>query len=421
MAHLSRKNGVFVARFRYRGKEYKKSLKTTDRRDAEAAILEVQRVIHRLTVGLLAVPDGVDPGGFIVSGGTLRPASAPSPEPRTCPPVDQAIEEYLGCLAHMAPSNRTTIRVHLRNLKAKLGRKAAGPLDRVEPRDLEGFLQTRLRERHPTTVAKERATVAGFFRWAVGYGYLTRSPAAALTRVKSGGDLPPFRTAAEITEVIARGGLSPAEEWALWDCLYLTPAEIAGVLALVRARARHPVSFILHAVPAYTGMRRGEVLRLRWADIEFDRDGIWARSRKQSRQAVETKRRIDLHPELKAVLADWQGRRPHGQYVACDDGKLEAMDRHPAEERFWQPLRGTDWCIPGRNDRPKIGYHTYRHSFASNLAAAGVDQRVIDEFMGHTTEAMRRRYRHLFPAARRAAITSFSLRLEAETRGGRDE
>jgi integrase len=56
-----------------------------------------------------------------------------------------------------------------------------------------------------------------------------------------------------------------------------------------------------------------------------------------------------------------------------------------------------------------VGFHTYRHSFASNLAAAGVDQRIIDEFMGHTTEAMRKRYRHLFPKDRRSAMASFSL------------
>ena len=57
----------------------------------------------------------------------------------------------------------------------------------------------------------------------------------------------------------------------------------------------------------------------------------------------------------------------------------------------------------------KLGFHTYRHSFASNLAAAGVDQRIIDEWMGHQTEAMRKRYRHLFPSNRRQAIESFSL------------
>jgi hypothetical protein len=50
-----------------------------------------------------------------------------------------------------------------------------------------------------------------------------------------------------------------------------------------------------------------------------------------------------------------------------------------------------------------------------------VDQRVIDELMGHTTEAMRRRYRHLFPQARRAAVTCFSLTAPQPCDGRADE
>jgi site-specific recombinase XerD len=38
-----------------------------------------------------------------------------------------------------------------------------------------------------------------------------------------------------------------------------------------------------------------------------------------------------------------------------------------------------------------------RHSFISALANRGIDQRIIDELVGHQTEAMRRRYRHLYP------------------------
>jgi integrase len=69
-------------------------------------------------------------------------------------------------------------------------------------------------------------------------------------------------------------------------------------------------------------------------------------------------------------------------------------------------MRGTPWCLDNAKDWFKVGYHTYRHSFASNLAAAGVDHRIIDEFMGHTTESMRKRYRHLFPQNRKRAIES---------------
>jgi integrase len=72
-------------------------------------------------------------------------------------------------------------------------------------------------------------------------------------------------------------------------------------------------------------------------------------------------------------------------------------------------MRHTAWCLKSSRNWFKIGFHTYRHSFASNLACLGVDQRIIDEFMGHQTEEMRKRYRHLFPKQRRPAIESFSL------------
>jgi integrase len=50
------------------------------------------------------------------------------------------------------------------------------------------------------------------------------------------------------------------------------------------------------------------------------------------------------------------------------------------------------------------GWHVFRHSFISNCAAAGVDQRMIDAWSGHQTDEMRRRYTHLFPEKQRSAI-----------------
>ena len=85
-------------------------------------------------------------------------------------------------------------------------------------------------------------------------------------------------------------------------------------------------------------MRRGEVLRLRWSDVEFDQGHISARSRKQSRRTVETKRRIDLHPELKTELLAWRQRRPGGQYVVCEVDSLEALNPDRANRAFWRPL-----------------------------------------------------------------------------------
>jgi integrase len=406
MANLGRKGETYVARFRYLGKEYKKSLKTTKLADARAAMHAVERAIHGLVTGLIHVPDGVDTGDFILSGGSLRRAA---PRRSAAPAVRALVDEYLANQAHLADSYVATQAVHLRNFSRGLGARADSPSDRIAHRDLERYLQGRLASRTTDTVAKERFTLVKLFEWAVAQGYLAASPAAGLPTIKGDSDKRPFRTVAEIEAIVARGGLGDGEASELWECLYLTPEEIGGLLTLVRFSATEDYAHLLHAIPAYTGMRRGEVLRLRWSDVEFDQDSIVARSRKQSRQKSETARRIDLHAELKALLAEWRDRRPPGQFVVCEADSDQPLGAQAANRHFCRPLRGTTWCLDARRRWYKIGFHTYRHSFASNLAARGVDQRIIDEWMGHQTEAMRKRYRHLFPKERRSAMASFSF------------
>jgi integrase len=214
----------------------------------------------------------------------------------------------------------------------------------------------------------------------------------------------------EVQAILDRGGLTPTEELDLWECIYLTPAEIAELLCLVRDRARAEESFLLHALPAYPGMRRGEVMRMVWSDIDLEGRLVRARSRKQSRRRAETIRAIDLHPDLVEILTDWKARHPRGQLVVADPATGGPLSSGRANRLFWQPLRGTDWCLDPTRNWYKIGYHTYRHSFVSNLAAAGIDQRVIDGWIGHSTDGMRRRYRHLFPSSRRTAIESLQFR-----------
>src|SRR4051812_380815 len=178
MANLGKKGDLYVARFRYAGKEFKKSLRTTDLADARAAMHAVERAIHGLTTGMLQLPPGVDPGDFILSGGTIKDAVRPR---RRVPTMTALIEEYLGGQAHKAASSLYTEGVHLRNLLKNLGSKADAPADRIVHRDLERFLQTRLKERTPSTVHKERDTITSLFKWAVAHGYLDASPAAGLT------------------------------------------------------------------------------------------------------------------------------------------------------------------------------------------------------------------------------------------------
>jgi len=374
MANLSIKGGTYNVRFRYGGKEYKKSLKTKDESAARGALHLIELTLHRLHTGQLYVPERVDSGDFVVSGGTL---TAPVQSPQASPPsTRELISRYTAAQENLlAPSYHATQAIHFRHLARHLGSRIDDPCDKITFRDLDGYLQVRLAERHPNTVERERITLLQFYKWIVRQQYLTTSPTVGLLPIKGGDDPSPFRTVAEIERMLERGGLDNEEQFNLWDCLYLSPSEIAGLLATVKANATIDYGYLLHAIPAYTGMRRGEVLRLRWVELDLDEEYVSARSRKQSRRKRETIRRITLHPELKSELQAWREKQKRGQYVICETDGSGPINTDRANRVFWQPMRKTTWCLDNSRDLYKVGFHTYRHSFASNLAAAGVDQR----------------------------------------------
>lgn len=74
---------------------------------------------------------------------------------------------------------------------------------------------------------------------------------------------------AEIEAILERGGLTSKQQSDLWECLFLTTVEISSILKLVRQQAQADFAHLLHIIPAYTGLRRGETLRLQWPDVDF--------------------------------------------------------------------------------------------------------------------------------------------------------
>lgn len=386
MASLRLRGASYHICFRFDGKQYDRSLKTTDKAEAECALHGIEQMLHWLHVGQRSIPDGVDPGCFITSRGIER-TSKPEQQP---PTVEDAVARYLSSCEHrLADSYVGLQRTHLGHFRRFLGNAESLRCNGVTVDHLEEYIQTRLSKRDPVTVRHERNTLIRFFDWVVNRQYIAASPAVALERITAGTDRDRFRTKDEIAKLLASGDFDEEETKEQWECLFLSTPEIAELLQLVGGRSTNVLSVRLHTIPAYTGMRRGEVLRLKWTDVDFGENFLTARSRKQSRQQRETARRIDLHPELRDLLLAWQTQCKSGRYVIGLAGSTRQIDKDKANRLFWRPMRGSEWCINTKKNWFKIGFHTYRHSFASNLAAAGVDQRIIDEFMGHTTEAMR--------------------------------
>ncbi len=411
MASLYRRGGVFCLRFRFQGLEFKRSLKTHSAADADCAKAIVEQTLYRLRTGQLQVRADVDLGDFIVSGGTPLPPAPPSVPKPAVPSLTTLVDDYLAHIQHVAaPSYSAAQKTHLKHFMAFLSR-SGDAITSIADSDIQRFINRQLSKWDSNTVNKQRITLVQFYKYVVKKRQLLPlSPMLSIDKISFGYDRSPFRTQAEIKGLLARGGLDEHEQLELWECLYLSPAEIGGLLKLVHDNAKFRCSLLLHAIPAYTGMCRGEVLRLKWIDVDLDCAVLTAHSRKQSRSRREVARRIDIHPELKELLEKWRIEYPNGQYVLWQEGSTDPLAADHANWRFWQPMRGTEWCLDAARNWYKIGFHSYRHSFASNLASLGVDQRIIDEFMGHTTEEMRKRHRHHFPSRKREAIRVFSLR-----------
>jgi hypothetical protein len=158
MANLGQKSGIFHIRFRYHAREYKKSLKVRDESAAKAAKNLVELTIHRLVTGQIGVPDGVDPGDFILSGWTLlEPRPDKLAERPTLPATAVLIEEYKEAQRHLlAESYHYSQAMHLRHLTRFLGDIADAPCDKIGHRDLDRYLKARLAKRHPNTPSSSR-------------------------------------------------------------------------------------------------------------------------------------------------------------------------------------------------------------------------------------------------------------------------
>ena len=206
-----------------------------------------------------------------------------------------------------------------------------------------------------------------------------------------------FRTASEIELVISRGGLSDDEVAELWHGLYLTREEVGGLLTHVENTAKYPFIYPMYVIAAHTGARRSEILRTRIDDFDFRSMTVQIREKKKSRKRATTMRRVDMTRLLVTTMKKWFANHPGGQLAISRDGQ-SALTFDEAHHHFKNAIKGSKW--EGRIR----GFHVLRHSFCSNLAAAGVDQRIIDKFVGHTTEEMRNRYQHLAPTVTKRAI-----------------
>jgi integrase len=177
----------------------------------------------------------------------------------------------------------------------------------------------------------------------------------------------------------------------------------------------HPAYYLA----ANTGMRRGEVLGLRWKDVDL------ASRRLSVRQAVISvaydlqvadvktgsgRRTIDLDNRTIAVLQSWRKLQLEERLALGrprDEGLVfarpEGTPIHP------DLFSKTFDRLTAKSGLPVIRLHDLRHTHASLLLKAGVPVKVVSERLGHATPSFTMTvYQHVLPGMQAEAASTFA-------------
>lgn len=176
------------------------------------------------------------------------------------------------------------------------------------------------------------------------------------------------------------------------DFDYLDAGEGARLIAGARPEWRAMIFVALR-----TGLRKGELLALQWGDVDLVTRRLNVQRSDWEGQVGTPKsghgRIVPLSPEAVAVLK--AHRHLKGELVFCtEDGS--ALTRHECRRPLWYACK--------RAGLRQVGWHVLRHSFASQLVAAGVSLKAVQELLGHSTIAVTMRYAHVAPAAKVDAV-----------------
>ena len=185
-----------------------------------------------------------------------------------------------------------------------------------------------------------------------------------------------------------------------------TPREV-GILLHVASETEprfHPALAALF----YTGMRRGELLALRWEDVDFDRARVHVR-RAWSHGHLSTPksgrgRRILLAPDLGSLLLDvMAGQREEALALGLGEripwvfpnrnGQLQETHNFA---RTWRRVRNRAQKLGVR----PLTLHSARHTWASLALSSGKSVRWVADQLGHADPALTLRvYAHVIPDA----------------------
>jgi integrase len=192
--------------------------------------------------------------------------------------------------------------------------------------------------------------------------------------------------------------LDDAEEFRLREALKARDAKMRMARASANVWRRERSREILPSLPHYgdhvtpavllainTGLRRGELLKLRWKSIDFARRLLTVEGPDSKTRQT---RHVPLNGEAMRVLESWREQSGDGPRVFEISTGFKTAWGH----------------ILKRANIVVFRWHDLRHHFASRLVQHGVPLNTVRDLLGHSSIAMSLCYAHLAPDQRREAV-----------------
>ncbi len=172
-----------------------------------------------------------------------------------------------------------------------------------------------------------------------------------------------------------------------------------GALLEACQQSRSPKLYPMVVLALATGMRLGEIQRLRWADVDFTRQRIILHETKNGER-----RAVPLTGHALATLQNYGKVRGLDNTLLFPADSAQKNDKPFNIQKHWQAALKAASIEDFR-------FHDLRHSAASYLAMNGASLAEIAEVLGHKTLQMVKRYAHLSEAHTSAVVAKMNERI----------
>jgi integrase len=261
--------------------------------------------------------------------------------------------ELLGRKRSTLMDYRSTLRVHLVPFFGDV------PIAAITTGQIERYLTVKLRAgRAPKSIRNDLGLLYGVLGFAEKRGWVASNPCKHV-------ELP-------------RAGTHDDG-----DIRYLSPEEVEALCRAVPDDDLGCTERLLYRVAAMTGLRQGELLALRWRDVDWPAGRVRVRrSLVRGEFGTPKSRRASRSVPLADALAAALDAHQRASAYPSDDHLVFAhphlgrpIDRSKLLKRYKAAVRRA-----GIRD---VRFHDLRHTFGTRMAAAGVPMRTLQEWMGH--------------------------------------